>query len=82
MRLPAVTDRQHRQEDAREFHERLWRAHLEGAKVLQASAEGMSGRDLIGFSSAFHRFWQVRHFQMRCKQAQDKSGFWVWLTPR
>lgn len=83
MRLPAIRPQHRRDEDAREFNERLW-FHYQGQLgplFVEATDRGCVA-DAKAFSDSRHRFWLSRDFALRCRRAPDKSGFFVWLEPK
>lgn len=88
MRLPTLSHQQQRTEDAREFHERVYMAFLRAQQPFNYVREDRifmpcDRRYLSAMakmvSDGRHRFWLSRGFRLRCKQALDGSGFYVWL---
>jgi hypothetical protein len=70
-----------RAEEARVFHEDLWRAYHDpaiGRLYVAASARGVQV-DAKKFQDARHRFWRDRGFKLCCETAADGQGFYCWL---
>ncbi len=91
MKLPAITKRQQRQEDARALHEQLWQRYQDlqllgplqpdesPMRVFIASKAGEQGQELLRLASNLHRFWNSRGFRFRCRQSANPCGFYVWI---
>lgn len=85
MRLPACSPQQQKTEDARAFHEDLWRAYKTGDRVFIATAGHDAYGELLWLSGSRHRFWNSRGFIMRSEMVKRDGkylGFYLWLTPK
>ena len=83
MRLPTATDRQAQQEDAREMHERIWKAytHSVGAVFVESLSDSIA-KDAFQMHSNLHRFWAIRGYKLRTKSLPNRSGFQIWIEPK
>jgi hypothetical protein len=85
MKLPAVRPQHIRAEDARVFHEDLWRAYTNtvglGRLYIAATERGVQV-DAKRIQDARHRFWRDRGFKLCCETASDGLGFYCWLEPK
>lgn len=84
MRLPAISVRQQQAEDARCFHETLWKAHQKEKPLIvpHDGEPGGASRVIKKLSWGLGDFWKRRGFWMRCQQTEDKAAVRVWLQPR
>jgi len=83
VRLPTATEKQAQQEDAREMHERIWRAytHHVGAVFVESGGDSVA-RDAFQMHSNLHRFWAIRGYRLHSKSLPDRAGFQIWIEPK
>lgn len=83
MRLPAITNFQRRNEDAREMHEQLWAALAAGTRLrIPATEESIATREVWRQHGAIHRFWACRGYILKTKVTKDRTALEMWLEMR
>lgn len=82
MRLPTLTARQEKYEDARQMHETLYEFYLRGERLALAYLPEDAPEQSLRRVGALHGFWQRRGYIVHLKQQPNRQGYWLWLEPK
>ena len=82
MRLPTFTARQAQYEDARAFHEAVWRASLAGARYsVPIATEALTTREAWRQQGVAHKFWNRRGYTLRTALNASRTAIEYWAEP-
>lgn len=79
MRLPAITEQQQANEEARQFNEQLYQAYLDkGVMEIKATHATIQQKQVEVSSNGKH-FWNRRQFHFRTRMDRKQMAIVVWL---